>query len=426
VTEHRVAEFAFIVLASLLWASLTDSVAAQSGNDLGGITGEQIKAALGLAGANDDESNTAFKLGAAFELGTPLGKAELNGVRLAIAQIAAAGGPQIALTVEDSGTPRSWNGVIAEQALHAVGTAMVLVDGAAAGGTMIAGLARDQILAFDGDRGVPGRAKGQDYLWGTRADVPDADFAVGLQYLVTAMPKVHRVALVYSQAVGEAATDLTNSFGQALTDDGLVLATAMAVPEADISEAQIVAALKPLRPDAIFLADVDPAAVLGAVKDSGLSVPVIGTVEPGPAPTGQPASVAQYAVATDSFDPAHASNDWAKLFVASYLARFGTDPDTAAANAYEDTFAVWTMIRRVLARGGDITSGARLQQELVANHAFKSLYGGDGKDLDELVLDPKSHAVLARPFTVYRLDGDTRKVLATSDMGGANLVLGSQ
>ena len=131
---------------------------------------------------------------------------------------------------------------------------------------------------------------------------------------------------------------------------------------------------------------------------AGLTLPVIGTDYSAEAASVAGPAFDHYMFATDWFDACQPGNDWAKLFVTSYRQQFGALPESNAANYYEDTFAVWTLIRRVLGKAGNINSGEALQNELIANHAVKSVYGGDGNELDDLMLDIATHTVIERPF----------------------------
>jgi hypothetical protein len=109
--------------------------------------------------------------------------------------------------------------------------------------------------------------------------------------------------------------------------------------------------------------------------------------------------------------------------VRSYEKEFGLTPEINAANYYEDTFAVWDLIRRVLAKGGDVNSGEALQKALVDNPSFKSVYGGDGAETGVLELDTTTHTAKKRPLGVYKANGGKPQRVATFDLGGANFKL---
>ena len=62
--------------------------------------------------------------------------------------------------------------------------------------------------------------------------------------------------------------------------------------------------------------------------------------------------------AYDYFDAGNPISPLAKLFVREFQARVRRDPDFYAANFYENMLVLWEVIRRVLAKGGDINDGA--------------------------------------------------------------------
>ena len=90
--------------------------------------------------------------------------------------------------------------------------------------------------------------------------------------------------------------------------------------------------------------------------NAGLTMPVIGAESiPDAAKVAGPA-YDNYMFATDWFDPAKPTNPWSKLFLKSYVKEFNLEPEIYAANYYEDTFAIWDLIRRVWPRAGTSTA----------------------------------------------------------------------
>ena len=71
--------------------------------------------------------------------------------------------------------------------------------------------------------------------------------------------------------------------------------------------------------------------------------------------------------AYDYFDADNPISPLAKLFVDEFKAEYGEDPDFYAANFYENTLVMWEVIRRVLAKGGDINDGTQLEAALKDN-----------------------------------------------------------
>lgn len=396
----------------------------------GGVTGARILAVLHLAGANNVGAGKTFKLGMALPLSGPdayQGTSEGNGAKLAVAQIKAAGGPNIELVFKDLKSADPQAGAVAVDQLGQAGVPAVLTSYAGDFGAMLPGLSRYRMLGLDGSTGTSDLAQGKPYFWGLRATAPDDDFAGALQYWSETDPRIKRVSLVYMDQ-GPANVAVIANFNQALADEGLVLASTELTATTATDYSATVSRLKATGPDAVFLfgTGAGPGYFMKQFVGNGLTIPVIGSDFDAEAAKVAGPAFDNYLFATDWFDAAHPANDWAKLFVDSYRQEFGIWPDLRAANYYEDTFAVWALIRRVLGRAGDINSGEQLQNALIANHAVKSLYGGDETELDDLMLDTSTHTVIERPFGIYKVDGGQPRHLATFDMGGANFRLVDQ
>lgn len=127
--------------------------------------------------------------------------------------------------------------------------------------------------------------------------------------------------------------------------------------------------------------------------------------------------------ATDWFNPEKPTNAWSKLFLQSYVKEFNLEPEINAANYYEDTFAFWDLIRRVIAKGGNVNSGEELQNALIADPKFQSVYGGNGTQLGTIELDTTTHTVTKRPLGVYMSNNGKPKQVASFGIGGADFEL---
>jgi branched-chain amino acid transport system substrate-binding protein len=177
--------------------------------------------------------------------------------------------------------------------------------------------------------------------------------------------------------------------------------------------------LKTAKPDAAFLfgTGVDPGYFMKQYVAAGLQAPVIGAEYISDAAKVAGPAFDNYMFATDWYDADNATNDWSKLFLDSYVKEFGLQPEINAANYYEDTFAVWDLIRRVLAKGGNVNGGEELQKALEADPSFKSIYGGSGAELGLIELDAATHKPKTRPLGVYKSNGGKPKQVAAFDPG---------
>jgi branched-chain amino acid transport system substrate-binding protein len=398
-----------------------------SASGTGGVTGDQIKKILGLENEKNLGSDLKFKLGIVLALtgpGSYYGRIQGNGARLAVAQIKAAGGPDIELVFKDHKSADAQAGARAARELGIARVPAALTSYVGVIGSMFPGLAQYKILGLDGGGGTSDFGQGKPYFWGMRAIEPDDDFSGALKYWKATDPKVKRVSLVYFDQ-GPANEIVLKNFDKALADTGLELASTELTTIGATDYSATVSRLKASTPDAVFLfgTGVDPGHFMKQYVNAGLTAPVIGAEYISDAAEVAGPAFDNYMFSTDWFDATRPANDWSKLFVDSYVKEFGLQPEINAANYYEDTFAVWDLIRRVLAKGGDVNSGEALQQALMDNPKFQSVYGGSGAELGVIALDINSHSVTERPLAVYKSNGGKPKPVATFDLGGANFKL---
>jgi branched-chain amino acid transport system substrate-binding protein len=114
------------------------------------------------------------------------------------------------------------------------------------------------------------------------------------------------------------------------------------------------------------------------------------------------------------------SNPLAKLFLSEFREEYGEDPDFYAANFYENTLAMWDVIRRVLAKGGDINSGEELNAAFREDLSAASVYGGDASTVGRYELDPDTHSVIRRPMGIFQRKDGVVTPLAYYNIDGAD------
>jgi len=416
------------IIAAAAFAFAAGSAMAQDVGPAGtgGVTGDEINKVLGLDGANSGKG-LKFKLGIVLAMtgpGSYYGRIQGNGARLAVAQIKAAGGPDIELVFKDHKSADAQAGARAAKELGIAGVPAVLTSYVGDIGAMFPGLAEYKMLGLDGGGGTSDFGQGKPYFWGMRAIEPDDDFIGAMKYWKATDPKIKRVSLVYFDQ-GPANAIVIKNFKKALADTGLEMASAELTTIGATDYSATISRLKTANPDAVFLfgTGVDPGYFMKQYVAADLTAPVIGSEYITDAAKVAGPAFDNYMFATDWYSAQNATNDWSKLFLKSYVKEFGIQPEINAANYYEDTFAVWDLIRRVLAKGGNINSGEELQKALVENPTFKSVYGGSGATLGVIELDPSTHSVKKRPLGVYKANGGKPKLVATFDLGGANFKL---
>ena len=79
---------------------------------------------------------------------------------------------------------------------------------------------------------------------------------------------------------------------------------------------------------------------------------------------------------------------------------------------------MWDLIRRVLAKGGDINSGVDLQDALMDDPTLASVYGGDENEVGTFAMDPETHSVVRRQMGVFEYKDGEVTTLALFNIGG--------
>jgi len=422
----RRTRLAAAALVGLLGLSCT-AAAQDATSGTGGVTGDQLKNVLGVKPDEKLGTGMKFKLGIVLAMtgpGSYYGRIQGNGAKLAVAQIKAAGGPDIELVYKDHKSADAQAGARAAKELGIDGVPAVLSSYVGDIGAMFPGIRQYKMLTLDGGGGTSDFGQGKPFFWGMRAIEPDDDFIGALKYWKATDPNIKRVSLVYFDQ-GPANEIVLKNFNTALKDTGLELASTELTTIGATDYSATIARLKSTNPDAIFLfgTGVDPGYFMKQLVNAGSKVPVIGSEYITDAAEVAGSAFDNYMFATDWFDAARPSNPWSKLFLNSYVKEFNLQPEINAANYYEDTFAIWELIRRVLAKGGNVDGGEELQTALLADPRFKSVYGGSATELGVIALDTRSHSVKQRPLGVYKANGGKPVPVATFDLGGANFQL---
>jgi branched-chain amino acid transport system substrate-binding protein len=357
--------------------------------------------------------------------GSLYGVLELNGARLAAKQIQELGGPAFTIVQKDnqSATPAASVKAAEELGLDKVPVALSTYGGGL--GAMLPNIARYETLTLDGGGGASSflGTQGKPYFWGTRAVTPLDTYPGVVKYMKASLPSVKKVTMV-AWDLGPANAALEAETRTALAAGGMELAGYETVQIGATDYATAIQRVRDQRPDALWLGvyGLDLANFHKQYVSSGIGKPTFGFDFTDEAAKAAGPALNDYRFAYDYLDPQAPPNPWAKVFVDSYRAAYGKDPNYLAANFYEDVFVVWDLVRRVLAKGGSPNSGAELQQALVADPTFKSVYGGDETHSGALSLDPTTHSVKARPMGLLHYDASAKeaKLVATFNIDGAD------
>ena len=390
----------------------------------GGSAAVDLNSLLGVDTANAAAGLT-FNMGAVLALsgsGSYYGGVMSNGIDLAVAAIKAAGGPDIKVTYKDHKSGDAAAGATAVKELGSAGIHACLASYVDDLGAMFPGTAQYKMLTLDGGGGTSSFGQGKDYFWGTRAITPDDTFAGTFKYVTQKMPNVKSVQAV-GWDLGPLDDPIIANLQKALQAAGLQYLGFERVPIGATDYSTALNHVKNTNPDLIILGiyGLDPGYFMKQYVTSGIGKAVIGSEFTPDAAKVAGSAYDQYVFAYDYFDAKNPPNPFAKVFVDSFKQKNGGAlPDFYAANFYENTFAMWDLIRRVKKAGGDPTDGTALQQALVASPTFKSVYGGDANTVGTFTLDTTTHTVVKRPMGIFTIKGSTITRVASFGIGGTD------
>ena len=382
---------------------------------------------LVMAGGAKAGQGKTFKYGGSLPLsgaGAFFGKEMLDGIHLAIDHIRLAGGATFDFIPKDHKTGDPTAGVQNIRELGNAGVGAAVNSYLADFGAEIAPLAAYKILSIDAGGGTGQAFQQKPYFWGTRASWPDATFPGVYKYVKQVMPQAKKVSLLIWANGAGFVDPARNALIAALKAQGMELVSTEQSPAGNTDLSQQVARLKAANPDVISVAmsGSDVGYFLKAKAAANLKAQAIG-MDWNPDTAKLAGDTGNgYWFAFDYFDPTKPSNPWSKLYAAEFKKRYGRETTWLEANYYEATWVYAQLIPRVLAAGGNINSGKDLQDALMANSSFKSIYGGSASTVGTLALDTKSHTISSRELTlVQHLGGATGhdKVLASFNIGGA-------
>ena len=276
---------------------------------------------------------------------------------------------------------------------------------------------------LDGGGGTSIFGQGLPYFWGTGAITPDDAIPGLLMYTKTALPDAKTVGLT-GWDIGEPnTTKVVNDVIAKVKAAGYEYNGLRELfPPSSTDFAATLTKIKANEPDILLgsMYGQDPGFFMDQAQTAGLKATLYGFEF---TPDGVSASKGTYdsvgwTFAYDYFDANNPISPWAKLFVDEFKSAYGDDPDFYAANFYENTFVMWDVIRRVLAKGGDINDGAQLDAAFQENLTVPSLYGGDSSTVGSYTLDPTTHSVIKRPMGVFTYKDKKVTPLAYFGIGG--------
>jgi branched-chain amino acid transport system substrate-binding protein len=410
-------------------AAATSSVAPPASSPANAALGKQLAELLGPISAASSGKNITTPFGVQVSLtgdaiysGTNL----LKGAQLGVEHLALAGGPTFTIVAKDD---QSVNPTAQAQDARAFGEAHIpisLAQSGDQGGLPLVG--QYKILTFDGG-GFGPEDYGKPFYWSGLATPIVASLPGMAKFIAANFADKKKIVSVGIGGVGvNVATD-QNLIKSAFTGQGVPIPTFVTGPSYTATDyGPTVSAVVSANPDLVVLQLYGPGLGLfmKGLASSGLKVPVIGVdYEPTSAQIAGSALIS-YMFVQDYFNPINPGNPWGDLFSRSFQAKFGVAPVTFNANAYEEVFIFWNLMRRVLAKGGDPTNSALLEQALTADPTANSVYG-PGAKTGSMSWDVTTHALSHRTVSIFQVEtataavsGTGLKALATCDATGTN------
>ena len=367
-----------------------------------------------------------FQLGAVLALTGPgsfYGKTMTRGIDLAVKHIAAAGGPNIKVTYWDhkSGDAAAGKQAITEIVAKKIPAKMAsYVDDL---GAMLEDTAKNKVFTLDGGGGTSIFGQKQPYFWGTRGITPNDPMPGLFKWWLENNPGKTKVGFV--------GWDIGDPNNGIIKDDILAKIKAGGMEHNGLYElvpvggqdfSQVLPKVKANEPDLLLVSiyGQDPGSFANQAATAGLKAKIVGFEF---TPDGVNASKGAYdkegwTFAYDYFDAENPVSPLAKYFVSEFKKEYKDSPDFYAANFYENTLVMWEVIRRVLAKGGDINDGDALDKALQENLTVVSVYGGDANTVGTYTLDPVTHSVKKRDMGVFTYKGGKVTPHAFFGIGG--------
>jgi branched-chain amino acid transport system substrate-binding protein len=405
----------------------TTTAGSGAGGGATGDVGTKLSTMLKIDSASAGKGLT-IEMGAVLALtgtGSFYGKTMTRGLDLAAKHIAAAGGPTFKYTYLDHKSGDAPAGVAAITELASKGIHIKFASYADDLGAMLKGTADNKIFTMDGGGGTSIFGQAQPYFWGTRAITPNDPIPGVLKYMKDANPNAKTVGLVgwdigdpYN---GQVKADILKKISDAgFTHNGLY--ELVTVGNQDFS--QVLPKIKANEPDILFVSNYgqDPGSFANQASTADLKCIRIGFEF---TPDGINASKGTYdsdgyTFAYDYFDAGNPVSPLAKIFVDEFKKEYKDTPDFYAANFYEDAFAMWELIRRVIKAGGDPKDPDALEKALESDLTLVSVYGGDANTVGTFSLDGTSHTVNKRAMGLFEYKGGKVTPKAFFDLNAAD------
>lgn len=410
-TRHGVPRRVTALVSALgLAAVLAGCGSDSSSNDDAVATDVDAAAAEGLQeifGPGGEEAGAGVEMPAGMLLavtgqGSFFGEVMSAGAELAAAQIVAADGFDYQISIADhrSGeVPAALSGVremVARDDIKVLQTSY-----GAPSEAIVPLIEQNQLLSFNGGGSSPGQV-GKPYLYQTRMIFGDDPTPGMLAWIAENYPDAKKLAIIGTDENGVLGrTEIAPRVWSELTGGEVVANEVHDVGATDFRS--VVARVQSSNPDAIVTYSFgdDPGYLVKQLREANVEVPVMGIEFTEQAATVAGDTYETFNFATDFYDVDN-PNPWNQIFVEGYRDRYGEDPEYYGANYYEQVFWVWELVRRVLAEGGDPLDTDQMEQALIDDPTFPSVYGGSADEVGQVEFGVEEHTI-SKPMAVFEV-----------------------
>lgn len=398
--------------APILAACSSSSSGGSTGSGSGGGGGsapsasdiQKIKDFIGPIDAAHSGKGMKYDLGVVLAFTGPgafFGRTMSSGAKLAAKHIAALGGPNFNLIFKDhkSGDPQA--GVQAVKELGFAKVPAMLASYVDDLGAMLPGQAQYKMFTMDGGGGTSTFGQGKPYFWGTRAITPNDTWPGTIKWVQGKFPNTKKISSV-NWDLGPLNAINENDLKRRLTAAGIQMGIYQTAKIGATDYSAALQKIKSDKPDVIFLGIFgnDIGVFMKQYVTSGINKPVVAPEYTQPAADLAGSAYEGMYLSFDYFNADKPDNGWSKIFIDAFKSAYGTKPDYYAANYYEDTFAMWEVMRRVLAGGGNVKDGTAMDAAFRSKPQFPSVYGGDATTAGTTALSLQTHSVTSRPLTL--------------------------
>jgi branched-chain amino acid transport system substrate-binding protein len=322
--------------------------------------------------------------------------------KLAAEQIKAMGGPSFTFNIQDNGTGDPRAGVANMRTFKADGNSLILTSYIADLGAQIPLAAQYKLLMLDPGGGTAALT-GKPYFWGMR-EKPAIDAMPGIfKYLDETQPDVKSVAYCGSDFGAPTNDETKASIEKEVKARGWELKDFILTKVGATNYAAEIAKLRQADADLLLMGQYarDQGYFLKQYRGAGIDGPIMAFAHTDDIRDIAGSALDGVTFGAAFFLPQKPTNDWSKIFADTYQKSFGEAAGSDAAHYYDASFAMWQIIRDTLAKGGDVKSGSDLQDALIANPSFPSVFGGSGSTPGPLELSTETHSVSSQTLGVY-------------------------